>query len=92
MNQYSDIERLTIRATDGAILTGWKKTMPDANKTVMSFGGNAEDVRNTAIDWTVSRTNLITFEYRGYGESEGKPSEKNILSDALEIYDTSLEK
>jgi len=54
MSQYSDIERLTLRATDGTILTGWKKNIPHATKTVLSFGGNADDVRNTAIGWNMT--------------------------------------
>ncbi len=54
MSQYPAIEKLTLRATDGTILTGWKKNTPHATKTVLSFGGNADDVRNTAIGWNMT--------------------------------------
>ena len=70
MSQYPTIEKLTLQTRDGTILTGWKKHMPHATKTVLSFGGNADDVRNTAIGWNFTGSSLVTFEYRGYGGSE----------------------
>ena len=33
-------------------------------------------------DWSV-----VLLNYRGYGLSQGNPSEENLYSDAIEIYD-----
>ena len=63
---------------------------PDKDKAVIYFGGNAEDVnasianfQNTLPDHTVYLVN-----YRGYGGSSGSPTQKNLFSDALTIYET----
>ena len=62
------------------------KTSPQG--LVIYFGGNAEEVSNQIYDaqslhpWWVS-----AFNYRGYGLSEGHPSERALVSDALAIYD-----
>ncbi len=52
------------------------------------FGGNAENAVNfIEIAKFIKGYNFLVFNYRGYGLSEGKPSKKALLSDALEIYD-----
>jgi len=63
--------------------------LTDKTKTVFYFAGNAEDaVQVTAI---MARRyplhNWVTFNYRGYGKSGGKPTLKNIKQDAISFYD-----
>jgi pimeloyl-ACP methyl ester carboxylesterase len=80
---------LVVSAADGTRLAGWiahgtSKPAP----TVIYFGGNAEEVSHTLAeprwprDWTV-----VALNYRGYGESQGKPGERELAADALAIYD-----
>ena len=35
-------------------------------------------------------THILTFDYRGYGESSGSPSEEGLITDALSIVDWAL--
>lgn len=51
------------------------------------FGGRSEDVR-----WLISEMDgfgdlpLVFFNYRGYGQSGGRPDEKRLVADAHAIY------
>jgi len=76
-------------AADGTHLRGWViKGAPAPAPAVIYFGGNAEEV-----SWTLSDLHwprewaIVSVNYRGYGASEGKPSEIALKSDALAIYD-----
>jgi pimeloyl-ACP methyl ester carboxylesterase len=55
---------------------------------VIYFGGNAEEVSWTLADkrWPGDWT-IVALNYRGYGASEGTPGERELINDALTIYD-----
>ncbi len=60
------------------------------DQIILYFGGNGEEVSaNIEYFNRLSNQNrtFVLFNYRGYGASEGLPSEKNLFSDALAIYD-----
>ena len=62
----------------------------DANVTVLFSHGNAEDL-NTSFNWMrrMSRdlnVNMISYDYPGYGESTGVPSEENCYAAIECIY------
>jgi pimeloyl-ACP methyl ester carboxylesterase len=87
--QSKSANRISIEV-DGATLEGWWTENPAAtnNRTLIYFGGNGEDILYTAD--AASRINarrMLVTNYRGYGESTGKPSEQALFADALEIYD-----
>ena len=80
-----------ITAYDGTLLHGWLRHTveePHPRGLVIYFGGNAEEVSGQMHDapmlapWSVAAVN-----YRGYGLSEGSPSEEALTEDALVIYD-----
>lgn len=78
-----------LQAADGTKLRGW--TIAGAAEpapTILYFGGNAEEVSWTLADarWPRDWT-IVGVNYRGYGASEGKPSERALHADALAIYD-----
>ena len=53
--------------------------------TLLFFHGNGEivaDYEDLGPVYTQQSYNFFPVDYRGYGRSEGKPSEKGILSDA----------
>jgi uncharacterized protein len=60
---------------------------PDA---IVYFGGNAETVLYNAYEFRQNFPDhtVYLFNYRGYGGSSGRPTEKGIFSDALALYDT----
>ena len=64
-------------------------TNKQSNDVILYFGGNAEQVVYTASDFEHHFPNHLTYlmQYRGYGGSEGKPTEANLLSDALKLFD-----
>jgi pimeloyl-ACP methyl ester carboxylesterase len=69
-------------------LHGWCKIIPK-QPIVLYFGGNGEEVsfgflQHSQQHWPLS---LVFINYRGYGESTGKPSEIGLKKDALAIYD-----
>lgn len=78
---------IEFKTSDGLMLEGGylehKKGLP----LVLYFGGNAANILYF-LDDTASKIkeyNFISINYPGYGNSEGKPSEKAILKYALEI-------
>ena len=62
----------------------------DANRAVLYFGGNAEDVaaKISEFDAIFPDRAVYLVHYRGYGGNTGAPSEKLLIADALAIYDT----
>ena len=79
----------TVTAADGTRLRGWiaEGTAAPA-PTVLYFGGNAEEVSHTLADPRWPRAwSIVALNYRGYGASEGKPGERELMADALEIHD-----
>jgi len=84
-----NVEEVSIVAADGVKLRGWLVKSDGAPAPlVIYFGGNAEeiswlvDIADHFVGWS-----LLLVNFRGYGESEGKPGEKELLQDALVIHD-----
>jgi len=85
----ANLEEVAIAAADGTKLRGWLVKGGGAPAPlVIYFGGNAEEV-----SWLVEVAekfagwSLLLVNFRGYGESEGRPSESALFADALAIYD-----
>jgi uncharacterized protein len=80
---------ITVDTADGTPLRGWVAqgaALPAP--TVVYFGGNAEEVSWTLADPRWPREwSIVALNYRGYGESGGKPGERELTADALAIYD-----
>jgi pimeloyl-ACP methyl ester carboxylesterase len=57
--------------------------------TVLYFGGKEQDSANLVGKFSqyYPDVRFISFNYRGYGTSEGKPTEKGLHADALCVYD-----
>ena len=75
-------------ARNGVMLNGWLVNIGKP-KAVIYFGGNAErieDMRDNFAQWFPDSSSYLV-SYRGYGASEGEPSQEALLSDALAIYD-----
>jgi len=79
-------ERVSYRASDGTRLSSWLvRSRTPRRRTLVYFHGNAA----TASDcWGWARvlsdhgTDVLLAEYRGYGQSEGRPSAAGIELDA----------
>jgi alpha-beta hydrolase superfamily lysophospholipase len=68
-------------------LHGWLIN-PDKSTLIIYYGGNAEEV-SLNIDDFVNNLDctVLLINYRGYGRSNGSPSQKNLFADALYVYD-----
>ena len=83
-------EEIEVEAMDGTRLHGWLRhqSAASARGLVIYFGGNAEEVSGQILDAAeLAPWSVAAFNYRGYGRSEGDPSETALVSDALVIYD-----
>lgn len=81
---------------EGVKLQGWHVSgsqLPnngsENKQTVMIyFGGNAENlISSLSLLQSFGATDVYTFNYRGYGQSEGSPTQDALYADALAIYD-----
>jgi fermentation-respiration switch protein FrsA (DUF1100 family) len=79
-------EDAQFQADDGTKLHGWYVPHEKPKAVVLFCHGNAGNITHR-VD-TLERlhgvvgASVLIFDYRGYGRSDGKPSEKGILSDA----------
>lgn len=75
----------SFKAGDGITLHGWLVPAENSKGTILFFHGNAGNISHRLDSIAIfNRLGFSTFifDYRGYGKSEGKPSEKGIYLDA----------
>ena len=75
-------------ARDGVTLRGWVVN-PGQTQALIYFGGNAESVqlnRDSFALWFPRHT-VYLLAYRGFGASEGFPTEEGLTGDALALFD-----
>jgi pimeloyl-ACP methyl ester carboxylesterase len=82
------VEPLEFEREDGVKLRGWlvKGTGPRP-PLVIFYGGNAEEVSWQMTEPWPADWSLALVNYRGYGESDGNPSEAALFGDALAVFD-----
>jgi uncharacterized protein len=75
-------------ARNGVMLNGWLVNIGQPG-AVVYFGGNAERIEDRRGDFAKWFPHSSTYlvPYRGYGASEGTPTEADILEDALAVFD-----
>lgn len=75
---------------DSVRLNAWYLSQPDAQGTVIFFGGNGFYLVQS-LGYIEALTghpvNVFMWDYRGYGNSEGQPSVAALKQDALAAYD-----
>lgn len=80
-----DYQRVSFSADDGTSLFAWFLPAKGAAKaTVLYLHGNAENISTHFMNvaWMPAEGfNVLAFDYRGYGESEGTPSLKGAQLD-----------
>ena len=84
------LEEVSHTSADGTVLAGVLALPPlQRAPLLVYYGGNAEEA--TAFAPTVARLYgeraVLLVNYRGYGRSAGKPGERELVSDALELLD-----
>jgi len=82
-------EWVNIEASDGVRITGWWVPAANARGSVLfchGNGGNIADRLDTLVIGNRLDLNMLVFDYRGYGRSEGSPSEQGTYEDAEAAY------
>ena len=81
-----DYEYVRLRTEDGVTLHGWfVPAAKDAQGVLLFFHGNAGNISHrldSIRQFHELGLNVLIIDYRGYGESEGKPSEAGTYRDA----------
>jgi fermentation-respiration switch protein FrsA (DUF1100 family) len=87
-------ERVEIPSTDGVTLVAWiiRAPSPDtAGRWLLICHGNAGNLSDLGrpehyAGLRALGLNLLAFDYRGYGESGGQPTERGLYEDAEAAY------
>lgn len=85
----SDLHDATFEIeSEGHTLKGWVVN-PGRQKAIIYFGGNSERIEANITEFQklLPLYTLYLLNYRGFGESDGKPTEEGLYRDALAIYD-----
>ena len=80
---------LSVTSEDGIRLEGCIFEPKSYRCTLLYFGGRGQDSVGLLpkLSYCYPDFRIVTFNYRGYGKSEGKPDEKSIMQDALLVYE-----
>lgn len=84
------IEELSFRESPDAVAHGLHFQLPDPQGVILYFHGNAgslQDWGEVAFDFLAKGYEVVMVDYRGYGKSRGKLSQKTLLADAERFYD-----
>lgn len=79
-------EDVSLQTTDGVRLHGWFIPAKEARATLLFFHGNAGNISHRLDSLRIFNDlglSVLIFDYRGYGKSEGSPSEPGTRQDAL---------
>lgn len=84
-----NVENISFEVTKNVVLDGvYKKADMDNAPLIIYFGGNADDATKILLHVkNLQEFDVVSFNYRGFVRSSGKPSEKALFRDALKIYD-----
>ncbi len=92
-----EVREIRFASVDGKLLTGWffpaQGTLA-VKGTVVQFHGNSENMSShyASLLWLTRRGyNLFTFDYRGYGSSEGVASQEGTYLDGMAALDKAWE-
>lgn len=81
----------TFVTPDGVALHAWRFDARSANAPVMIWfhgnAGNLTDRAEMAAEHARRGISVFVFDYRGYGKSEGRPSESKLFLDSLAAFD-----
>ncbi|MBC7428921.1 MAG: alpha/beta fold hydrolase [Bacteriovorax sp.] len=85
-------EAFTILSRDGTKLSAWRLFSKNLNpkNILVYFHGNAQNLTSHFVNagWlTENGYDVIIFDYRGYGVSEGEPNPKGVSEDGLAFLD-----
>lgn len=84
-----DFEDVIFKSSDGFDLSGWYIPAKKPKFTVLFCHGNGGNISHRLDSINIFHNlglNCFVFDYRGYGNSRGKPSEEGTYTDAMAAY------
>lgn len=84
-----DYEEVRLDTDDGETLHGWFLPAPRERAVVLFFHGNAGNISHRLESLEIFHElglSVLIVDYRGYGESSGRPSEQGLYRDARAAY------
>ena len=84
-----NVEHISFKIEDGVTLDGvYRKSSTPNAPLIVYYGGNADDATRIVLHVKeLKGFDIVAFNYRGYVNSTGKPSQDAVFSDALRIFD-----
>ena len=85
-----DFEDVVFKSADGLRLSGWYVPVENAEFTILFCHGNGGNIFHRLDSINIFQElglNCFIFDYRGYGNSDGKPSEEGTYLDVRAAYD-----
>lgn len=82
-------EDVWVETADGLKINGWFLPAEAASGMVLYCHGNAGDVRDwvhAAPPFLSAGQSLLIWDYRGYGRSQGQPSEQGLYRDGVAVW------
>ena len=90
-----EFEEVTVTTADGVDLFGWALPRDDSERWLVYFHGQGQDISHylsVTTQLVGLSFNVLTLDYRGYGRSDGVPSEAGLYADAQAAYDYLLQR
>ncbi len=90
--QYTRVEAAktdyVLAREGGIVLRGWR-VEGGGRRALLYFGGNAEPLQGLRARFaaTLPDHDIYLVAYRGYGASDGEPTQAALFADALALYD-----
>jgi hypothetical protein len=83
------VDEIALTTADGPRIRGWLAPARGGGPAplIVYYGGNAEDATGQALEPWPADWALALVNYRGYGASEGRPSERALCADAVTVLD-----
>jgi uncharacterized protein len=81
---------ISLEASDGTKLHAWWIAAPESKLATLHLHGNGGNITHrglSARSIVGAGSSVLLLDYRGYGKSEGSPSEKGLYRDAEAAYD-----
>lgn len=77
-------EEVRVQTADDLAITGWYLPAQESRVVLLYCHGNAGDIRDwyqAAPPFLAGGISVLMWDYRGYGRSEGRPSEEGLYLD-----------
>jgi pimeloyl-ACP methyl ester carboxylesterase len=87
-------EDVYFNSKNGSKLHGWYFDTPGAKYTVLFNHGNGANLSYRGEELALllkNHVNILTYDYQGYGLSEGEPTQPKVLQDSRAAYDYLVE-